>query len=81
MDAFGLATLDSVASSLTARVPFSGSPSFSLMTDEDSANLRTLQRLVSLLSGLQEDRKTGLVRDFHFNSLTSRKSNHYSSVK
>ncbi|XP_027092491.1 uncharacterized aarF domain-containing protein kinase At1g71810, chloroplastic-like [Coffea arabica] len=71
LDAFGLATLDSVASSLTARLPFSGSPSFSLMTDEDSANLRTLQRLVSLLSGLQEDRKTGMVSAYNSRKISS----------
>lgn len=71
LDAFGLATLDSLASSLTASLPFSDSPSFSLMTDEDITNLRTLQRLVLLLSGLQEDRKTSTVSAYNSRKISS----------
>ncbi|KAG9150071.1 hypothetical protein Leryth_021557 [Lithospermum erythrorhizon] len=50
IDALGLATVDSISSTLTARIPFLGSRQVSSMTDEDIANLRTLQRLVLLLS-------------------------------
>ncbi|XP_057774781.1 uncharacterized aarF domain-containing protein kinase At1g71810, chloroplastic-like isoform X2 [Salvia miltiorrhiza] len=47
LDALGLATLDS----LTANLPFR--PSSTSMTDEDTNNLRTLRRLLLLISELQ----------------------------
>ncbi|XP_057775814.1 uncharacterized aarF domain-containing protein kinase At1g71810, chloroplastic isoform X4 [Salvia miltiorrhiza] len=47
LDALGLATLDS----LTANLPFR--PSSTSMTDEDINNLRTLRRLMLLISELQ----------------------------
>ncbi|XP_057502256.1 uncharacterized aarF domain-containing protein kinase At1g71810, chloroplastic isoform X2 [Actinidia eriantha] len=53
LDALGLATMDSITSATTAGLPFAASQSSSSMTDEDINNLRTLQRLVLLLSGLQ----------------------------
>ncbi|KAL3845858.1 hypothetical protein ACJIZ3_003261 [Penstemon smallii] len=49
LDALGLATLDS----MTANLPFRPN-SFSSMTNEDIINLRTLRRLVVLLTGLQQ---------------------------
>nr|XP_009786298.1 PREDICTED: uncharacterized aarF domain-containing protein kinase At1g71810, chloroplastic isoform X3 [Nicotiana sylvestris] len=53
MDALGIATLDSVANAVAARLPFSPSRPSSL-TDEDITNLRNLQRLILLISGLRE---------------------------
>ncbi|KAI3459985.1 hypothetical protein Pfo_016648 [Paulownia fortunei] len=53
LDALGLATLDSITSAVTANLPFRPY-SFSSMTDEDITNLRTLRRLMLLLSGLQQ---------------------------
>ncbi|KAK4489919.1 hypothetical protein RD792_000567 [Penstemon davidsonii] len=49
LDALGLATLDS----MIANLPFRPN-SFSSMTNEDINNLRTLRRLVVLLTGLQQ---------------------------
>ncbi|KAG8369252.1 hypothetical protein BUALT_Bualt15G0132200 [Buddleja alternifolia] len=49
LDALGVATLNS----MTANLPF-GPSSVSSMTDEDITNLRTLRRLMLLLSGLQQ---------------------------
>lgn len=53
LDALGLATLDSITTLATASVPFTSTFSFSTMTNEDRINLRTLHRLLLLLSGLQ----------------------------
>ncbi|XP_015886106.3 uncharacterized aarF domain-containing protein kinase At1g71810, chloroplastic isoform X2 [Ziziphus jujuba] len=53
LDAFGLATLDSVSSMAFAGLPFLGTLSFTTMTDEDKNNLRTLYRLILLFSKLQ----------------------------
>ncbi|KAL6984236.1 hypothetical protein U1Q18_017613 [Sarracenia purpurea var. burkii] len=55
LDALGLATMDSLTFAATASLPFAASPFSSLMTDEDIINLRTLNRLVLLLSGLQKN--------------------------
>ncbi|CAA0842041.1 Uncharacterized aarF domain-containing protein kinase - chloroplastic [Striga hermonthica] len=52
LDALGLATLDSITSTITGNLPFRPYPVSSL-TNEDITNLRTLQRLMQLLSGLQ----------------------------
>ncbi|KAI8531606.1 hypothetical protein RHMOL_Rhmol11G0149300 [Rhododendron molle] len=62
LDALGIATVDSISSTATASLPFAPSGSFSSMTDEDVINLRTLQRLVLLLSGIQtsESSTTGV---------------------
>ncbi|XP_022773461.1 uncharacterized aarF domain-containing protein kinase At1g71810, chloroplastic isoform X3 [Durio zibethinus] len=57
LDALGLATLDSLTSAATTRIPFTGSFSFSLMTKEDMINLRTLRRLMFLLAGLESNEK------------------------
>lgn len=51
LDALGLATLDSVRTS----IPFAATFSISTMTNEDKINLRTLRRLLRLLSGLQRN--------------------------
>ncbi|KAL6269431.1 hypothetical protein ACE6H2_026342 [Prunus campanulata] len=53
LDALGLATLDSITTVATASIPFASPFSFSTMTNEDKINLRTLHRLLLLLSGLQ----------------------------
>ncbi|XP_011074132.1 uncharacterized aarF domain-containing protein kinase At1g71810, chloroplastic [Sesamum indicum] len=53
LDALGVATLDSVTSAMTANLPFRPN-SISSMTDEDITNLRTLRRLMLLISGLQQ---------------------------
>ncbi|XP_023536281.1 uncharacterized aarF domain-containing protein kinase At1g71810, chloroplastic [Cucurbita pepo subsp. pepo] len=55
LDALGLATLDSINSITAARIPFGSSISVSMMTNEDVNNLRTLNRLILLLSGSQEN--------------------------
>ncbi|XP_011658969.1 uncharacterized aarF domain-containing protein kinase At1g71810, chloroplastic isoform X2 [Cucumis sativus] len=55
LDALGLATLDSINSMTAARIPFGSSISVSMMTKEDVNNLRTLGRLILLLSGSQEN--------------------------
>ncbi|XP_042402546.1 uncharacterized aarF domain-containing protein kinase At1g71810, chloroplastic-like [Zingiber officinale] len=55
LDALGVATLDSVSSAAFARLPLSVPYSSSLMADEDIANLRTLSRLLLLLSRLQKN--------------------------
>ncbi|XP_008447749.1 uncharacterized aarF domain-containing protein kinase At1g71810, chloroplastic isoform X3 [Cucumis melo] len=55
LDALGLATLDSLNSMTAARVPFGSLISVSMMTKEDVNNLRTLGRLILLLSGSQEN--------------------------
>ncbi|XP_058188860.1 uncharacterized aarF domain-containing protein kinase At1g71810, chloroplastic isoform X1 [Rhododendron vialii] len=62
LDALSIATMDSISSTATASLPFAPSGSFSSMTDEDVINLRTLQRLVLLLSGIQtsESSTTGV---------------------
>lgn len=64
MDALGIATVDSITYAATAGLPFAPSRSFSSMTDEDVINLRTLQRLVLLLSGIQENESSITVRAF-----------------
>ncbi|KAL0366455.1 UNVERIFIED_CONTAM: putative aarF domain-containing protein kinase, chloroplastic [Sesamum radiatum] len=53
LDALRVAALDSVTSAMTANLPFRPT-SISSMTDEDITNLRTLRRLMLLLSGLQQ---------------------------
>ncbi|RWR89845.1 hypothetical protein CKAN_01891700 [Cinnamomum micranthum f. kanehirae] len=53
IDSLGLATLESVTSSFPFSSAFSSS---SPMADEDINNLRTLHRLMLLLSGLQESK-------------------------
>ncbi|PQQ04138.1 putative aarF domain-containing protein kinase [Prunus yedoensis var. nudiflora] len=53
LDALGLATLDSITAVATASIPFTSTFSFSTMTNEDKINLRTLHRLLLLLSGFQ----------------------------
>ncbi|XP_065626506.1 uncharacterized aarF domain-containing protein kinase At1g71810, chloroplastic isoform X2 [Quercus suber] len=62
LDALGIATLDSITSTATASIPFISFFSFSSMTDEDKVNLRTLHRLMLLVSGHQptENNNTGL---------------------
>lgn len=55
LDALGLATLDSINSITAPRIPFGSSISVSMMTNEDVNNLRTLNRLILLLSGSQEN--------------------------
>ncbi|KAJ9675450.1 hypothetical protein PVL29_024394 [Vitis rotundifolia] len=54
LDALGLATLDSITSVTATSLPFSASRPFSSMTDDDINNLRTLRRLLLLLSGPQK---------------------------
>lgn len=49
LDALGLATMDSIQLALTANLPFRPI-SFSSVTDEDIKNLRTLRRLMLLIS-------------------------------
>ncbi|XP_057502259.1 uncharacterized aarF domain-containing protein kinase At1g71810, chloroplastic isoform X5 [Actinidia eriantha] len=66
LDALGLATMDSITSATTAGLPFAASQSSSSMTDEDINNLRTLQRLVLLLSGLQMNESSNPVKPFLF---------------
>ncbi|GER35960.1 protein kinase superfamily protein [Striga asiatica] len=61
LDALGLATLDSITSAITGNLPFRPYPASSL-TDEDITNLRTLQRLMQLLSGLQHTETPGEVK-------------------
>ncbi|XP_075088911.1 putative aarF domain-containing protein kinase At1g71810, chloroplastic isoform X4 [Nicotiana tabacum] len=61
MDALGIATLDSVANAVAARLPFSPSRPSSL-TDEDITNLRNLQRLILLISGLREAENPSMVK-------------------
>lgn len=51
MDALGLATVDSLTSAAVSYIPFGTSFSFSALTDEDITNLKTLRRLLLLLSG------------------------------
>ncbi|XP_038899642.1 uncharacterized aarF domain-containing protein kinase At1g71810, chloroplastic [Benincasa hispida] len=55
LDALGLATLDSINSMAATRIPFGSSISVSMMSKEDVNNLRTLSRLIYLLSGSQEN--------------------------
>lgn len=64
LDALGLATLDSITSTAIARIPFISLFSFPSMTDEDMVNLRTLRRLIQLLSGYQQTENSNLVRAF-----------------
>ncbi|CAA2960282.1 uncharacterized aarF domain-containing kinase At1g71810, chloroplastic isoform X1 [Olea europaea subsp. europaea] len=54
LDALGLATLDSVTRAMMANIPFTASGSFSSMNNEDITNLQNLQRLLALISGVQE---------------------------
>lgn len=54
MLALGVASLDSVTNAVATTLPFSPSRSSS-MTDEDITNLRNLQRLLQLVSGLREN--------------------------
>lgn len=60
LDALGLATLDSLASTTT---PFSGSRPFTSLTEEDMTNLRTFYRLISLFSGMRKDENVSTVRN------------------
>lgn len=54
LDALGLATLESLSSAARINIPFAGS-SFSLMTEEDINNLRTLRRILFLMTGSQRN--------------------------
>ncbi|TYJ30241.1 hypothetical protein E1A91_A06G119700v1 [Gossypium mustelinum] len=56
LDALGLATLDSLTSAATTRIPFTGS-SVSFMSKEDMINLRTFHRMF-LLAGLESNKKS-----------------------
>ncbi|KAL3504612.1 hypothetical protein ACH5RR_034453 [Cinchona calisaya] len=71
LDALGLATLDSMASLVTSNLPFSGSQSSSIMTDEDITNLRTLQRIVLLLSGVRENSRNQVVGAYNGQKMSS----------
>ncbi|THU72200.1 hypothetical protein C4D60_Mb04t09590 [Musa balbisiana] len=55
IDALGLATLETLTSAAAARLPFTITYSSSFMDNEDIANLRTLNRLLLLLSRLQKN--------------------------
>ncbi|KAJ0975213.1 hypothetical protein J5N97_017178 [Dioscorea zingiberensis] len=55
IDALGLATLDSVTTVAASRLPISIPSSAFSVTDEDISNLRTLHRLLQLLSRLQKN--------------------------
>ncbi|XP_043809296.1 uncharacterized aarF domain-containing protein kinase At1g71810, chloroplastic isoform X2 [Manihot esculenta] len=55
MDALGLATLDSLTSMAITSIPFVAPSSSSSLTEEDMTNLRTLRRLMLLLSGPQQN--------------------------
>lgn len=55
IDALGLATLDSVTSAAASRLPFAFPYSSSTMDDQDITNLRTLRRLLLLLSRLEKN--------------------------
>ncbi|BBH09025.1 Protein kinase superfamily protein [Prunus dulcis] len=70
LDALGLATLDSITTLATASIPFTSTFSFSTMTNEDKINLRTLHRLLLLLSGLQgiENSKAVIKEDIPYNN-------------
>lgn len=62
LDALGLATLDSLTSAMPAPIPFAASTSVSSLTEEDLINLRTLRRLMLLLSGFQRTEGSMVVR-------------------
>lgn len=62
MVALGVATVDSVTNAVATTLPFSPSQPSS-MTDEDITNLRNLQRLLLLISGLQENENPSMVRE------------------
>ncbi|KAJ8769401.1 hypothetical protein K2173_002721 [Erythroxylum novogranatense] len=64
LDALGLATLHSFASTATATVPFMPNFSFASMTDEDEMNLRTLRRLMLLLSRSQKNPSPTMKRSY-----------------
>ncbi|KAI5312672.1 hypothetical protein L3X38_041846 [Prunus dulcis] len=70
LDALGLATLDSITTLATASIPFTSTFSFSTMTNEDKINLRTLHRLLLLLSRLQgiENSKAVIKEDIPYNN-------------
>ncbi|XP_012089889.1 uncharacterized aarF domain-containing protein kinase At1g71810, chloroplastic isoform X2 [Jatropha curcas] len=55
LDALGLATLDFLTSAAAISIPFAAPSSSSSMTEEDIMNLRTLRRLMLLLSGSQKN--------------------------
>ncbi|CAA6659539.1 unnamed protein product [Spirodela intermedia] len=55
LDALGVATVDSVTTAAASRLPFVAPLSSSLMAEEDVENLRTLRRLLLLLSRLQKN--------------------------
>ncbi|KAM5562114.1 putative aarF domain-containing protein kinase [Rosa sericea] len=61
LDALGLATLDSLTIVATTNVPLIATFSFSTMTNEDKINLRTLRRLLLLLSGSQRNENSKAV--------------------
>ncbi|XP_062019968.1 uncharacterized aarF domain-containing protein kinase At1g71810, chloroplastic [Rosa rugosa] len=61
LDALGLATLDSLTTVATTNVPLIAPFSFSTMTNEDKINLRTLRRLLLLLSGSQRNENSKAV--------------------
>ena len=55
LDAFGLATVDSLSNTAASRLLFSASFRSSLLDDEDIQNLRTLRRLLLLISQIQNN--------------------------
>ncbi|XP_030523428.2 uncharacterized aarF domain-containing protein kinase At1g71810, chloroplastic isoform X1 [Rhodamnia argentea] len=57
VDALGLATVDSLTSAAVSYIPFGTSFSFSALTDEDITNLKTLRRLLLLLSGFPSNER------------------------
>lgn len=61
LDALGVATVDSFTNAAASRLPFVAPLSSSLMADEDVENLRTLRRLLLLLSRLQKDERLSSV--------------------
>ncbi|KAK6938219.1 ABC1 atypical kinase-like domain [Dillenia turbinata] len=64
LDALGLASLDSAIFAATSALPFAASP-LSSMTEEDVVNLRTLRRLLLLLSGFHNQQNSSImVEDF-----------------
>ncbi|GKV32454.1 hypothetical protein SLEP1_g41062 [Rubroshorea leprosula] len=60
LDALGLSTLDSLSSVARTSIPFADYFSFSLMTEEDTVNLRTLRRILFLLTGSQSNEITAM---------------------
>lgn len=62
LDALGLATFDYVTSVASSRLPLAVSLASSSIDDDDVTNLRTLRRLLLLLSRLQNNENSTTVR-------------------